>query len=61
MCSSLTGRTYVPQDAFAALYTDLDNYQTLVLGNKKSTVETREMLLTHLNLVQGYINGVLAS
>ena len=61
MCANLTGRVYVPQDAFTALYTDLDSYQTLVLSNKKSTVETREMLLTHLSLVQGYINGDLAS
>ena len=29
--------------------------------NKKSTVETREMLLTHLAPVQGYVNGDLAS
>ena len=61
MCANLTGRVYVPQDAFTALYTDLDSYQTLVLSNKKSTVETREMLLTHLSLVQGYINGDLTS
>ena len=39
----------------------LESYQTLVLTNKKSTVETREMLLTHLALVQGYVNGDLAS
>ena len=61
MCASLTGKTYVPQDAFTALYSDLESYQSLVLSNKKSTVETREMLLTHLTLVQGYINGDLAS
>lgn len=59
--ASLTGRTYVPQDAFTALYADLESYQALILGNKKSTVETREMLLTHLALVQGYINGDLLS
>ena len=61
MCANLTGKTYVPQDAFTALYSDLENYQALVLTNKKSTVETREMLLTHLSLVQGYINGELTS
>ena len=61
MCASLTGKNYVPTDAFIELYSDLESYQTLVLTNKKSTVETREMLLTHLALVQGYVNGDLAS
>lgn len=61
MCASLTGKQYVPSEAFTALYADLDNYQLLISGNKKSTVEIREMLLTHLTLVQGYINGVLVS
>lgn len=61
MCAGLTGKTYVPQEAFTALFADLDEYQELVLSNKKSTVETREKLLTHLVLVQGYINGELVS
>ena len=30
MCANLTGKTYVPQDAFTALYSDLENYQALV-------------------------------
>ena len=61
MSASLTGKAYVPQEAFSALFADLDEYRDLVLGNKKSTVETREKLLTHLTLVQGYINGELVS
>ena len=52
---------YVPDDAFTALYQDLDNYETLVQSAKNSTVETRELLLTHLKLVQGYISGTLVS
>ena len=52
---------YVPEDAFTALYQDLDNYESLVQSAKSSTVETRELLITHLKLVQGYINGDLVS
>ena len=52
---------YVPDDAFTALYQDLDNYETLVQSAKSSTVETRELLITHLKLVQGYITGALVS
>lgn len=52
---------YVPDDAFTALYQDLDNYESLVQSAKNSTVETRELLITHLRLVQGYINGELVS
>ena len=52
---------YVPDDAFTALYQDLDNYESLVQSAKNSTVETRELLITHLRLVQGYINGDLVS
>ena len=52
---------YVPDDAFTALYQDLDNYETLVQSAKSSTVETRELLITHLKLVQGYITGTLVS
>ena len=52
---------YVPDDAFTALYQDLDNYESLVQSAKSSTVETRELLLTHLKLVQGFINGDLVS
>ena len=52
---------FVPDDAFTALYQDLDNYETLVQSAKTSTVETRELLINHLKLVQGYINGQLVS
>ena len=52
---------YVPDDAFSALYQDLDSYESLVQSAKSSTVETRELLLTHLKLVQGFINGDLVS
>ncbi|MBQ4434745.1 MAG: hypothetical protein IJJ80_03860 [Clostridia bacterium] len=52
---------YVPDDAFTALYQDLDNYEMLVQSAKSSTVETRELLITHLKLVQGYITGQLVS
>lgn len=55
------GGRYVPDDAFTALYADLDNYETLVQSAKSSTVETRELLITHLKLVQGYITGALVS
>ena len=61
MCSGLTGKTYIPQDAFTALEKDLDDYQLLIQGNKKSTQDTRELLLTHLTLVQGYITGQIVS
>ncbi len=52
---------YVPDDAFPALYQDLDNYDGLVQSAKSSTVEVRELLINHLSLVQGYINGDLVS
>ena len=52
---------YVPDTAFTALYQDLDNYEQLVQSGKNSTVETRELLINHLTLVQGYINGNLVS
>ena len=52
---------FVPDDAFVALYQDLDNYESLVQSAKNSTVETRELLINHLSLVQGYINGNLVS
>ena len=50
---------YVPDDAFTALYRDLDNYETIVQSAKRSTVEVRELLINHLTLVQGYIVGDL--
>ena len=52
---------FVPDDAFVALYQDLDTYESLVQSAKNSTVETRELLINHLSLVQGYINGNLVS
>ena len=52
---------YVPDDAFTALYQDLDNYESLVQSAKSSTVEVRELLINHLSLVQGYINGSIVS
>ena len=52
---------YVPDDAFTALYQDLDNYESLVQSAKSSTVEVRELLINHLSLVQGYLNGILVS
>ena len=51
----------MPDDAFTALYADLENYDTIALGAKSSTVEVRELLISHLNLVQGYITGALVS
>ncbi|MBQ8080733.1 MAG: hypothetical protein IJ240_02410 [Clostridia bacterium] len=55
------GGRFVPDDAFTALYADLENYDTIALGAKSSTVEVRELLISHLNLVQGYITGALVS
>ena len=55
------GGRYVPDNAFTALYQDLDNYETVVQSAKVSTVEVRELLINHLKLVQGYINGDIVS
>ncbi len=55
------GGRYVPDDAFVALYTDLDNYESLVQSAKSSTVEIRELLMKHLQLVRGYIDGTIVS
>ena len=52
---------FVPDEAFTALYKDLDDYENLVMSAKNSTVEVRELLINHLKLVQGYISGEIVS
>ena len=53
------GGRYLPDDAFTALYSDLDRYEELLQGGKNSTVEARELMLAHLNSVQGLLTGTI--
>ena len=53
------GGRFVPDDAFTALYKDLDDYEALVQSAKFSTVEVRELMILHLNSVQAYLNGTV--
>lgn len=52
---------FAPGEAFSALYTDLDNYESLIQSAKTSTLEERTLLLNHLTILQGYISGKITS
>ena len=55
------GGRYLPDDAFTALYSDLDRYEELIQSGKNSTVEVRELMIAHLNSVQAILNGLIVS
>ena len=52
---------YAPDDAFTALYNDLDEYESLVQSAKTSTLDVRAQLMNHLTYLQGFISGQLIS
>ena len=45
----------VQDDAFVALYSDLDTFEAQVQQAKSSTIDVRTMLLTHLRALQAYL------
>ena len=44
-----------PQEAFDALYADLENFETLTQTATSSTLDARTLLLTHLSNLQLYL------
>lgn len=46
------GGRIVPSDAIDALYQDLDTYFTIIQTNTASILETRTLLINHLNALQ---------
>lgn len=46
------GGRIVPADAISALYQDLDTYFTIIQTNTSSILETRTLLINHLNALQ---------
>ena len=42
----------VPSDALSALYQDVDTYFTIIQTNTSSILETRTLLINHLNALQ---------
>ena len=42
----------IPADAVDALYQDLDAYFTIIQTNTSSILETRTLLINHLNALQ---------
>ena len=46
------GSRIIPADAINALYQDLDTYYTIIQTNTSSVLETRTLLINHLNALQ---------
>ena len=46
------GGRIIPADAIDALYQDLDAYFTIIQTNTSSILETRTLLINHLNALQ---------
>ncbi len=58
MSLSLYGETdgrLAPEEAFTALYADLDTFDTLLQTSTSSILETRTLLLTHLLALQSIL------
>ena len=45
----------VPDEAIAALYSDIDTYFSIIQTNTVSVLETRALLLNHLTALQGLL------
>ena len=52
---------FAPDDAFTALYSDLETYEGIVQSAKNSTLDARTLLTNHLTILQEYISGNLVS
>ena len=52
---SLTGEQLAPVDAFTALYGDLESFEGLLQQSTTTTLDTRSLLLTHLQALQTYL------
>ena len=52
---SLTGEQLAPADAFTALYGDLESFEGLLQQSTTTTLDTRSLLLTHLQALQTYL------
>ena len=50
------GGRLVPDDAFTALYSDLESFEALLQQSTTSTLDARSLLLTHLQALQTYLN-----
>ena len=49
------GGRIVPDDAFTALYSDLENFESLLQQSTTTTLNARTTLLTHLQALQTYL------
>ena len=50
------GANLVPDDTFPTLYGDLEKLEELILQSTSPTLDTRTLLLTHLQTLQAYLN-----
>ena len=46
-----------PDDAFSALYNDLNNFESITQQATTSTLDARTQLLNHLTLLQGILSN----
>ena len=49
---ALDNNRLISDDVFAALYSDIDNFESLLSGAKSSTLDAQTLLLTHLTNLQ---------
>ena len=56
MNASLVGNQLAPSDAFTALYSDLESFESLLQQSTTSTLDARSLLLTHLQALQTLLN-----
>ena len=51
------GRRLAPDEAFTALYSDLDSFEAQIQAATSSTLDTRTTLLAHLKTLQDILTG----
>ena len=52
LCISVEHVRLISDDVFSALYSDLENFESLTQGAKSSTLDAQALLLTHLTNLQ---------
>ena len=52
LCISVEHVRLISDDVFSALYSDLENFESLTQGAKASTLDAQALLLTHLTNLQ---------
>ncbi len=52
LCITVENERLISDNVFTALYSDLDNFESLTQGAKSSTMDAQALLLTHLTNLQ---------